>query len=205
MPSYVPPLRSALLSCRVEAGRAVVLSSGAWAGEFLAQHLGLPVWASAILPRKGHLLEVVPPQGMPPLRRGLMETGYTKHYAAAVATNPAAAISTAATPPAGVVAVPAVDITFTATASASGSLLVGSSRSFSGWAGGEEPAVVQAIMARAAQFLPALEQVHLREISTRVGLRPFSSVRRCIHATTAIVQTTLTISMSLNTGVACMS
>lgn len=69
-----------------------------------------------------------------------------------------------------------IDITFTATTSASGSLLVGSSREFSGW--GTQPceAVVQAIMDRAALFLPHLKGAPLPQgPDVRVGLRPFAT------------------------------
>jgi glycine/D-amino acid oxidase-like deaminating enzyme len=152
----------------VAARRGVVLASGAWAGEFLSRELGEAGWGTALRPRKGHLLEMAPPPGMPRLGRGLMEMGYTKHYAAAANNQSAAA---AAAPP-------GPDITFTATRAASGSLLVGSSREFCGWDDVPAPQVVASILARAAEFLPALAAVRPEAVSVRVGLRPFSPVRQ---------------------------
>ena len=67
------------------------------------------------------------------------------------------------------------DVTFTATASAAGSLLVGSSREFSGFDTGPSDAVTRAILHRAVGFLPGLAAVtpaHVAEV--RVGLRPYS-------------------------------
>lgn len=56
------------------------------AGEFLARQageLGLDAtagggWAGALRPRKGLLLEMARPEGMPEVHRGMMELGYTK-------------------------------------------------------------------------------------------------------------------------------
>ena len=67
------------------------------------------------------------------------------------------------------------DITFTATTSASGSLLLGSSRELCGFDGQLDCAVAAAILARAARFLPALEGVGVANVSARVGLRPYAS------------------------------
>ena len=69
-----------------------------------------------------------------------------------------------------------VDITFTATTSAAGTLLVGSSREFSGWGADPSPDVVTSILQRAAHFLPALEGVRADDASVRVGLRPYAAV-----------------------------
>lgn len=63
-----------------------------------------------------------------------------------------------------------VDITFTATTSATGSLLLGSSRELS-WDQEPAPAVTQAILDRARDFLPALGSSTAAEV-VRVGLRP---------------------------------
>ena len=56
---------------RIRARRGVVLAAGAWSGAFLARELSAPAWAEALAPRKGHLLELERPEGMPPLRRGM--------------------------------------------------------------------------------------------------------------------------------------
>ena len=72
-------------------------------------------------------------------------------------------------------AVEGMDITFTATQSASGSLLLGSSRELSGFDSQADQHVVQAILERASRFLPALQHVSPASTAVRVGLRPFSS------------------------------
>lgn len=59
-----------------------MLAAGAWTGQLLAASLAQDSpaqahWREAFRPRKGHLLELQPPAGMPPVRHGLMELGYT--------------------------------------------------------------------------------------------------------------------------------
>lgn len=141
----------------IKARRGVVIAAGAWTGPFLAEQLGNPAWKELVQPRRGHLLEVPRPEAMPVLKHGLMEMGYTKHYAGSASTSSSAA-----------------DVTFTATTSISGSLLIGSSREFSGWDAEPVPQVIDSIMERAAMFLPGLYKVKPEDISVRVGLRPFS-------------------------------
>lgn len=68
-----------------------------------------------------------------------------------------------------------MDITFTATQSASGSLLLGSSRELAGFDGSANNGVIEAILERARRFLPALQQVPAAATDVRVGLRPYSS------------------------------
>ena len=68
-----------------------------------------------------------------------------------------------------------MDITFTATQSASGSLLVGSSRELSGFDSQASEHVIEAILERASTFLPALQHVNAASAAARVGLRPFST------------------------------
>ena len=68
-----------------------------------------------------------------------------------------------------------MDITFTATQSASGSLLLGSSRELSGFDSRADEHVIEAILERASRFLPALRRVSAASAQVRVGLRPFSS------------------------------
>ena len=53
------------------------MAAGAWTGHLLADSLGEEHLREAFVPRKGHLLEISSPAGMPPLRHGLMELGYT--------------------------------------------------------------------------------------------------------------------------------
>lgn len=113
---------------RVHAARGVVVAMGAWTSAFLAASLGDERWADAFRPRRGLLLEMPRPAGMPAVQHGLMELFYAQHYsprggqrgglveaAGAAADTPQQAHSK-------------VDITFTATTSAAGTLLVGSSR-----------------------------------------------------------------------------
>jgi len=142
----------------------VVMASGAWAGEFLARYMNKSHWASALLPRRGLLLEMARPPSMPKIHRGLMEVGYTKHYDR---DNRSKIVEETT--------VAAPDITFTATMSASGSLLIGSSREFVAWDLSSSTETVNAIMDRATTFLPGLAAIDRQnEISVRVGHRPFS-------------------------------
>ena len=89
----------------------MVLAAGVWSGNLLTALTGDCRWASVLQPRRGHLLELQRPQGMPPIGRGIMEMSYTKHYSSGTAHSGG---STAGK----------IDITFTATTSLSGSLLV---------------------------------------------------------------------------------
>jgi glycine/D-amino acid oxidase-like deaminating enzyme len=157
----VTPLRT------IMARYGVVIAAGAWGGPFLARYMNKPQWATALMPRRGLLLEMPRPNNMPKIHRGLMEVGYTQHYNASTRSKIAEkATETTSTTP---------DITFTATTSASGSLLVGSSREFSGWDSSGPIVTVNAIMERATMFLPSLAEVdRTADISVRVGLRPFS-------------------------------
>ena len=67
-----------------------------------------------------------------------------------------------------------LDITFTATTSTSGTLLLGSSREFCGFDGEPSEAVLHAILQRAEAFLPGVCDVSRADISVRVGLRPYA-------------------------------
>ena len=67
-----------------------------------------------------------------------------------------------------------MDITFTATQSASGSLLLGSSRELCGFDSKPDTAVIEAILDRARSFLPDLQHVSAANTDVRVGLRPYS-------------------------------
>jgi glycine/D-amino acid oxidase-like deaminating enzyme len=159
---------------RVRARRGVIVAAGAWSGGFLARELANPGWADVVRPRRGHLLELPPPAGMPPVQRGLMEAGYAKHYAAlSAAVLPAVALAAAG---AGAPPAPALDdVTFTATASPSGSLLLGSSREWAGFDAEPAPEVAAAILARCALFLPALAGARPADAAVRVGLRPYAA------------------------------
>ena len=66
------------------------------------------------------------------------------------------------------------DIAFTATPSASGTCLVGSAREFSGWDTSPSQSIQEAIMDRAAVFLPAFAGHRTSGDGVRVGLRPYA-------------------------------
>ena len=66
-----------------------------------------------------------------------------------------------------------LDITFTATTSASGTILLGSSREFCGFEGEPSDAVMRAILQRAGAFLPGVCNVSMADVGVRVGLRPY--------------------------------
>jgi glycine/D-amino acid oxidase-like deaminating enzyme len=68
-----------------------------------------------------------------------------------------------------------LDVTFTATTSASGTLLLGSSREFCGFDGQPDTAVVHGILQRAEAFLPGVSGVSMADVSVRVGLRPYAA------------------------------
>jgi hypothetical protein len=82
-----------------------------WSGELLAAATADNSWLATFAPRRGHLLVVDRPTGMPVLKTGMMEVAYTKYYG-------------------GQSGMPgtdsdAFDIIFTATTSKNGQLLVG--------------------------------------------------------------------------------
>lgn len=64
--------------CRIMTRKGVILAAGAWSGSLLGSTTGDTRWHEVFKPRRGHLLELDPPAGMPPLRHGLMEMGYTQ-------------------------------------------------------------------------------------------------------------------------------
>ena len=66
------------------------------------------------------------------------------------------------------------DIAFTATPSASGTCLIGSAREFGGWDTSPSRSIQDAIMARAAHFLPAFGNYSSVCDGVRVGLRPYA-------------------------------
>lgn len=201
------------LARSVRAAHGVVVTLGAWSGDFLAQQLSDARWAGAFRPRRGLLLEMPRPQGMPAVRHGLMEAsvcvggsslygmcmhwlmwpdrlkvvpgrhsiekapdpnllpalaaqmGYTAHYAHSSSSSSGQPAADGG-----------LDITFTTTTSASGTLLVGSSREFCGFGRGGEDQVVDAIMQRAAHFVPGLAAVKRQDINVRSGPRPWAAV-----------------------------
>lgn len=100
-------------SCRLHAAQAVVVAAGVWSGELLAAATKDDSWSRAFAPRRGHLLVLDHPTGMPALQTGMMEVAYAKYYAA-LCSMPATGTQSQD-----------VDIIFTATTSKTGQLLVG--------------------------------------------------------------------------------
>lgn len=165
---------------RIMATHGVIVAAGAWSGDFLSRELENAKWKDVLRARKGHLVEIpgseIPrPKGYdasnrPLLRHGLMEFGYSNHYRSHPVENSNSE---------------GVDVTFTATTSASGSLLLGSSRQFVQQfpachtdAFTSDADVVTAIIEEARQFIPSLTPpLHecLKVANVRVGPRPYSS------------------------------
>ena len=149
----------------VLAGTAVVNAAGPWAGE-LAERLGssLPV-----VPRRGHVLVTEPVS---------LVTAHKVYEADYVGSIHDAGDGWQCS---GVVET-----------TASGTMLLGSSREFVGWSPAPDPAIVAAIAARAVALFPGLAGVRL--MRTYVGFRPATpdrlpaigwdpEVPRLVHAT----------------------
>uniref|UniRef100_A0A383V6D9 FAD-dependent oxidoreductase domain-containing protein 1 n=1 Tax=Tetradesmus obliquus TaxID=3088 RepID=A0A383V6D9_TETOB len=155
---------------RVRARQGVVVAAGVWSGQLLAAATGQQGWQQLLQPRRGHLLEMQPPAGMPRIHTGMMELSYTQHYSSSSEQSHGTAAGNSSS------SSKAVHITFTATTSASGTLLIGSSREFSGWEALPDAVIIDAIMQRASCFLPHLSGISAQQLlaTTRVGLRPFA-------------------------------
>uniref|UniRef100_A0A1D2A4F4 FAD-dependent oxidoreductase domain-containing protein 1 n=1 Tax=Auxenochlorella protothecoides TaxID=3075 RepID=A0A1D2A4F4_AUXPR len=162
--------------------KGVVLAAGAWSGALLEASWpdAWAAWAGELAPRRGLLLDLPWPRGLPTLHTGTMEMEYARHYL----PRPAATLGTPFPQAGGAgaaadrnLASPAVSISFTATRGAAGRLLLGSSREFAGFdleAG--VPAVADAVLDRARAFLPGLpgSWAAARGAELRVGLRPYA-------------------------------
>ncbi len=134
-------LATTLGSLRV--GTAVVNAAGPWAGE-LAARLGS---ALPVVPRRGHVLVTEPVAAV--TAHKVYEADY---------------IGSIHEPGEGWRCSSVVEAT------ASGTMLLGSSREFVGWSAAPDPAVVAAIAARAVTLFPGLARVRL--LRTYVGFRP---------------------------------
>lgn len=60
---------------RVRARRGVVVAAGVWSGQLLSAATGQSAWRDLLQPRRGHLLEMDLPQGMPHIHTGAL-TGH---------------------------------------------------------------------------------------------------------------------------------
>lgn len=136
--------------------KKIVMAAGAWSGqlmESLFSRLSMP-HVLATKPRKGHLLVI---EGLPQfsLRHGLMEYAYKELEESSELFG----------------------IASTATLDAKGRVLLGSSRQFAGFDYNLQYDVMESILQKAAEYLPALANLHLAEAlingSVRVGHRPY--------------------------------
>lgn len=124
---------------------AVVCAAGVWSNE-VSRLVGLEL---PIRPRKGHILVTAKIPRL--VRHPLLEAGYTSTVQSASQD---------------------LQVALVAEMTASGTLLLGSSRQFAGLDLAVSLPVMQAIAARAVRFLPALAQVGV--IRSYAGLRPWS-------------------------------
>jgi D-hydroxyproline dehydrogenase subunit beta len=124
---------------------AFVLAAGVWSAELaLTAGITLPV-----KPRKGHIVVATPAKRL--LAHPLLEGS----YAASVQSDSGS-----------------VQVALVAEMTAAGTLLLGSSREFTGFDVSVSVPVVRAIADRALRFLPAL--AHASSVRTYAGLRPWS-------------------------------
>lgn len=138
----------------------VIVAAGAWSAEVMASLWRGQGGTTVVLPgrpRRGHLLVIPAPVGMPPLQRGVMESEYTAHYTEENGTDSERE-----------------PVVFTATRGGLGEILVGSSREFVGFDVTPDQTVVEEILARAQLFMPGLRDVQPEDVGTRVGLRPWT-------------------------------
>jgi len=129
------------------ATETVVCSAGAWSND-VAKLVGIE---TPIRPRKGHILVTTRAPRL--IRHPLLEGG----YAATVQSDSEG-----------------LEVAFVAEMTASGTLLLGSSRQFAGHDRSVSLPVVRALADRAARFLPALVRNGVKVIRSYAGLRPWS-------------------------------
>jgi glycine/D-amino acid oxidase-like deaminating enzyme len=127
------------------ATETVVCAAGAWSNQ-VARLVGIE---TPIQPRKGHILVTAKAPGL--IRHPLLEGGY------------AATVHSTSED---------LEFAFVAEKTASGTLLLGSSRQFVGFDRTVSLSVMQAVAARAVRFLPSLAGVKV--IRSYCGLRPWS-------------------------------
>jgi glycine/D-amino acid oxidase-like deaminating enzyme len=127
------------------ATEAVVCAAGVWSNN-VARLVGVEL---PVRPRKGHILVTAKAPGL--IHHMLLEGGY-------VSTVQSAAEE--------------LQVALVAEMTASGTLLLGSSRQFVGFDRSVSLEVMQAIAARAVRFLPPLAEVNI--IRSYAGLRPWS-------------------------------
>ncbi len=124
---------------------AVVCAAGVWSND-VARLVGVEL---PIRPRKGHILVAARVPGL--IRHPLLEGGYVSTVQSATED---------------------LQVALVAEMTASGTLLLGSSRQFVGFDRSVSLAVMRAIATRAVRFLPSLAKVKI--IRSYAGLRPWS-------------------------------
>jgi glycine/D-amino acid oxidase-like deaminating enzyme len=127
------------------ATETVICAAGAWSNQ-VARLVGIE---TPIRPRKGHILVTANAPGL--IQHPLLEGGY------------AATVHSTSKD---------LEVAFVAEKTASGTLLLGSSRQFAGFDRTVALPVVQAVAARAVRFLPSLAE--MKVIRSYCGLRPWS-------------------------------
>jgi glycine/D-amino acid oxidase-like deaminating enzyme len=131
--------------------RIVVCAAGAWTNQ-VTRLVGIK---TPIRPRQGHIL--VTARGPDLIQHPLLEGA----YAATVESRSES-----------------LEVAFVAEMTASGTLLLGSSRQFVGFDRTVSLPVVQALAARAGRFLPCLAHNSVKVIRSYAGLRPWSPDHR---------------------------
>jgi glycine/D-amino acid oxidase-like deaminating enzyme len=125
----------------------VVCAAGVWSN----QVAGLVGIETPIRPRKGHILVTAKAPGL--IQHPLLEGGY------------ATTVQSASK---------GLEVAFVAEMTASGTLLLGSSRQFVGYDRTVSLPVMRAVASRAARFLPSLARNGAKVIRSYAGLRPWS-------------------------------
>jgi glycine/D-amino acid oxidase-like deaminating enzyme len=129
------------------ATETVVCAAGAWSND-VARLVGVE---TPIRPRKGHILVTAKAPGL--IQHPLLEGDY------------AATVKSASE---------GLEVAFVAEMTASGTLLLGSSRQFVGFDRTASLPVLRALAAKAARFLPCLTSNGVKVIRSYAGLRPWS-------------------------------
>ncbi|KAG9447092.1 hypothetical protein H6P81_013220 [Aristolochia fimbriata] len=150
--------------------KAVIVAAGAWTG-LLMQNLVSQTDVSLDIPmkpRKGHLL-ILENFNHIQLNHGLMEAGYVDHQVTASPPTSASGLIQHEHS--------LTSISMTATSDMMGNVVLGSSRTFSGFNTETEESIILRIWERAGEFLPNLKNFSLLNLGSsrkvRVGLRPY--------------------------------
>jgi glycine/D-amino acid oxidase-like deaminating enzyme len=141
----------------------IVCAAGVWSND-VARLAGIEL---PIRPRKGHILVTARVPGL--IRHPLLEVGYASTVKSDAEDGPGCHADRCTVPARGR---QDRQVALVAEMTASGTLLLGSSRQFAGFDRSVSLAVLQAIATRAVRFLPSLAKVGV--IRSYAGLRPWS-------------------------------